>query len=115
MGFVDGVLVVARSGGTRKAAFEAVLEEIEQTEPPFAGIVVNRAQRSQAYFDYYSSSYAVKRKRPLFKRLFAPHQKKSADGSPAEGEIPADQDGYRYAENALEETKELTDLSAKPS
>jgi O-antigen/teichoic acid export membrane protein len=71
------VLVVARSGGTRKAAFEAVLEEIEQTEPPFAGIVVNRVQRSYAYYGYYSKNYAAdRRKRPLIKRLAAPLRKR---------------------------------------
>jgi polysaccharide biosynthesis transport protein len=56
---VDGLVIVARAGKTRRGALRATVEELAQSGRPLAGVILNRvAGRESGYYYYaYGRSY----------------------------------------------------------
>ena len=56
---VDGLVVVARAGKTRRGALRATVEELAQSGRPIAGVILNRVRSREAgYYPYaYGRTY----------------------------------------------------------
>jgi len=55
---VDGLLVVARAGKTRRGALKATIEELAQSGRPIAGVILNRVANREAGYYYYAYGQA---------------------------------------------------------
>ena len=51
---VDGLVVVARAGKTRRGALKATIEELAQSGRPIAGVILNRVAGREAGYYYYA-------------------------------------------------------------
>lgn len=51
---VDGLVVVARAGKTRRGALRATIEELAQSGRPIAGVILNRVAGREAGYYYYA-------------------------------------------------------------
>ncbi|PKN82206.1 MAG: hypothetical protein CVU47_03810 [Chloroflexi bacterium HGW-Chloroflexi-9] len=51
---VDGIVIVARAGKTRRGALRATVEELAQSGRPIAGFVLNRVRSREAGYYYYA-------------------------------------------------------------
>ncbi len=55
---VDGLVVVARAGKTRRGALKATIEELAQSGRPIAGVILNRiANREAGYYYAHGEAY----------------------------------------------------------
>lgn len=55
---VDGIVVVARAGKTRRGALRATIEELAQSARPIAGVILNRVSgREAGYYYAYGRTY----------------------------------------------------------
>ncbi|MDA0270103.1 MAG: polysaccharide biosynthesis tyrosine autokinase [Chloroflexi bacterium] len=52
---VDGIVIVARAGKTRRGAIVATVEELAQTGRPIAGLILNRVQARESGYYYYAA------------------------------------------------------------
>ena len=55
---VDGLVVVARAGKTRRGALKATIEELAQYGRPIAGVILNRVANREAGYYYYAYGQA---------------------------------------------------------
>lgn len=55
---VDGLVVVARAGKTRRGALKATIEELAQSGRPIAGVILNRVANREAGYYYYAYGQA---------------------------------------------------------
>ncbi len=51
---VDGLVVVARAGKTRRGALRATIEELAQSGRPIAGVILNRVSGRESGYYYYA-------------------------------------------------------------
>ncbi|GMU40739.1 MAG: chromosome partitioning protein [Chloroflexota bacterium] len=51
---VDGIVIVARAGKTRRGALRATVEELAQSGRPIAGFILNRVRSREAGYYYYA-------------------------------------------------------------
>lgn len=51
---VDGIVIVARAGKTRRGALRATVEELAQSGRPIAGFVLNRVRSREAGYYYHA-------------------------------------------------------------
>lgn len=51
---VDGLVLVARAGKTRRGALRATVEELAQSGRPIAGVILNRVREREAGYYYYA-------------------------------------------------------------
>lgn len=54
---VDGIVVVANAGKTRRGALRATIEELAQSARPIAGVILNRVGGRESGYYYYRSRY----------------------------------------------------------
>jgi non-specific protein-tyrosine kinase len=89
---VDGVLLVADVGLTRRAMAKRVVDELRRTQTTLVGLVLNRVRsRSGGYYYYYRYGYyygegGERRRRHRRRGLARPST--HSGGSPSDGRIP---------------------------
>lgn len=80
LSMVDGVILVARKGRTRRGAFTNAIQAIRSSSVPLIGVVLNGASRRNATIYDYSYGYAYRHPEGHRRRWFGLRAGRGADG-----------------------------------